>query len=239
LQSSLSARLRLTDDFYSYYREVVKDTFESLAAKDPELASSLEGRVEIMKASQLLIHRGLVTCFFSDHPAELLPRGILAEVIDAARRRPAPSTEKIYEALKDLFATINEGTPDDAELEVFGYNGGLFQPHPIIDRVRLNDALFVRSHRVGKEKVEGIFGFRRFDFFTDLNEHLLGRIFEETVRDLEAFHREAPTEAAPAQRIPARGKLGLFYTRENLTNHMAESSLAAIFRALKMITQQE
>lgn len=239
LQSSLSARLRLTDDFYSYYREVVKDTFDSLAAKEPDLASGLEGRVELMRASQLLIHRGLVTCFFSDHPAELLPRGILAEVIDAARRRPAPSTEKIYEAVKDLFATINAGTPHGAELEVFGYNGGLFQPHPIVDRVRLDDALFVRSYRVGDDTAEGIFGFRRFDFFTDLNEHLLGRIFEETVRDLEAVHYEAPIEATADQRVLAHGKLGLFYTRENLTNHMAEKSLAAIFMDLKLRTQKE
>ncbi|MBI4394029.1 MAG: N-6 DNA methylase [Euryarchaeota archaeon] len=237
LQNSLSARLRLTDEFYAYYRQIVRDSYSALSRAKPELAHTEQGRIDLVKASQQLIHRGLMTCFFSDHPAELLPHGLLGRVIESAASRPSVSSDRIYEDVKDLFRAIDVGTAATSATRVYGYNGGLFQAHAILDGVRIPDGLFLKDYKVGDEKVHGIFGFRKFDFYTDFNEHLLGRIFEESVGDLEAVHKSSTT-AATVEAALTREKFGLYYTREGLTNFLAQKAFETIFTDLASETMR-
>ena len=236
LRSSLSERLKLTEEFYDYYRTVVHDTYLGIAEQLPELEESSRGRGELIKASQQLIHRGLVTCYFSDHPAELLPPRALDKVILSALNLPSLSETRVYQALKDFFSCLDMGSPQHYPLDVYGYDGGLFRRHPIVDEIGLPDRLFTRPYEVGDRKVNGILGFRVFDFHADLNEHLLGRIFEESVGDMEDIHRVLESSADPMGALERRRSYGLFYTREGLATFLAEKALEDILAEARALT---
>ncbi|MFQ5910937.1 MAG: class I SAM-dependent DNA methyltransferase, partial [Thermoplasmata archaeon] len=228
LRSSLSQRLKLTEDFYDYYRRIVHDTYLEMARHLPELAGTPKGRGDLVRASQLLIHRGLVTCYFSDHPAELLASRALDRVVESALTLPSLSQTRVYDAVKDFFACLDKGSPDHYPLPVYGYDGGLFKDHPIIDSIDLPDSLFTNAYQIGERRVDGIFGFRVFDFHADLNEHLLGRIFEESVGDMESIHEALETTMDPMDGLERRRSYGLFYTREGLASFLAERALEDI-----------
>lgn len=225
LRSSLSQRLRLTEDFYDFYRRIVHDTYLEAADRLPDMAESSKGRSRLVRASQLLIHRGLVSCYFSDHPSELLPSRALDKVIESALAVPSLSKTRVYDAVKDFFACLDTGSPDHYPLPIYGYDGGLFKKHPVADSIDLPDDLFTRTYRIGDRSVDGILGFRVFDFHADLNEHLLGRIFEESVGDMEAIHEVLDTATDPLDGLERRRDYGLFYTREGLASFLAEKAL--------------
>lgn len=225
LEHNLEERIQLTETFYEHYLDILTDTYEALKEERPDLSETAEGKETLLRKSQKLIHRGLAICYFSDHPAGLLPSRLLDRIINAAIDLPTLSDDQIYEALKDLFVCLNEGAPETYELDIFGYDGGLFEPDPVLGDISLPDELFLSEYTIGDEVVEGIYGFRNFDFGTDLNEHLLGHIFQESVSDLEAAYENIRDEDDPVEGIQARDEYGLFYTREVLTEYLAEKAL--------------
>lgn len=239
LRVSLSERLKLTDDFYAFYRQVISDTYGKMASARPDLAQTPEGRAQLVQASQLLTHRGLVVCFFSDHPAELLPPQTLDRIIGAALELPSLSHTRVYDALDDFFQCLDKGSPKNYSIPIFGYDGGLFQPHPVLDSMTLSDSLFTKSYTIGTRRVDGIFGFRVFDFHTDLNEHLLGRIFEESVGDLEVIHDALQVSEDPLRGLETRREYGLFYTREGLANFVSERAIRDVLVDVRAQTQRD
>lgn len=225
LDHNISERIKLTDNFYHFYRQAIQDVYSTISEQLPEIAKTQEGRLQIIHSSQNLIHRGLVTCFFSDHPARLLPQNILKNILEHGKGLPVLNKNKIYPLLRALFTCIDQGSPEEYPFDIFGYNGGLFAHDPILDNNILPDSLFNKKYKIGNRIIEGIFGFHVFDFHSDLNEHLLGKIFEETISDLEQIHTNISKDVGPFYGIETRKNYGLFFTREVLTDYVAKCAI--------------
>jgi len=224
MATNLSERLELTEDFYEFYRDAVEDVYEAIAEDRPGLVDTNEGQLEAIQSAQTFIHRGLVICFFSDHPSQLLPEDLLADVIERGKNLPALSGEKIYPLIKDLFRVIDTGSPDDYPYDIFGYDGGLFEEDDVLMSVSLLDELFTDEYEIGDTEIEGVFGFHAYDFHQDLNEHVLGRIFEESVSDIEQVRANlAEGDSNPFS--GSRGDYGLYFTREGLAEYVAEHAI--------------
>lgn len=221
MAQNLSERLELTEDFYSFYRTAVEDVYEAIIDERPELSETNDGQLEAVQAAQTFIHRGLVICFFSDHPSQLLPEDLLEEVIEQGRNMLSISDRNIYPLLRDLFRVIDTGSPDEYPYDIFGYDGGLFEENDILQSVTLPDELFSDEYEIGDETIEGVYGFHEYDFHRDLNEHVLGRIFEESVGDIEQV-RANLSNGGDNPFSGDRGDYGLYFTREGLTEFVAQ-----------------
>jgi hypothetical protein len=54
------------------------------------------------------------------------------EILAGARRQPGPNPHKVYDALKNLFREVDGGSPPASGIKLYGYNGELFKPHPLL-----------------------------------------------------------------------------------------------------------
>jgi len=124
MAQNLSERLDLTEYFYQFYREAVEDVYEAIAEERPDIVDTNEGQLEAIQSAQTFIHRGLVICFFSDHPSELLPEGLLADVLERGKNLPTLSGDKIYPLIHDLFRVIDTGAPDEYPYDISGTTAG-------------------------------------------------------------------------------------------------------------------
>ncbi len=229
LKQKLSERQSLTEGFYQFYRGAVEDIYETIAENNPELVETTEQQLRVVQSAQKFIHRGLVICFFSDHPSELLPRNLLKEIMETGESLPRINRPKIYPLLKDLFRTIDVGSPEHYPYDIYGYDGGLFEEDEILTSIELPDEIFQKTYEIKSDgeveyTIEGVFGFYALNFHSDLNEHVLGRIFEESVGDIEQVRKNlAEDEDNPFS--GTREEYGLYFTREGLTEFVTQQAI--------------
>jgi type I restriction-modification system DNA methylase subunit len=141
--------------------------------------------------------------------------------------------------LKDLFWCINTGETENYPYDIFGYNGGLFAQDPILSEAELPDDLFTRDYEVGEDTINGVFGFYTYDFRDDLNEFVIGRIFEESITDFEQIHASILQGDEPFVEAEARDDYGVFFTREGLTEFIAGQVMDDILRERRENIREE
>jgi len=180
---SAAAWLQAREKFYGVYYEIRSDLFDAVSQAAAAL-SPAPSKDEVLQAVQRLLDRMLFIYYCEDHPEHLVPDHTVKKVTDAARVLPGPSTHKAYDHIKALFKEIDAGSPSGSGLALPGYNGELFKDQRVIDHIDLSDALNEKPYYVRDDSgkvartIRGVWGLHEYDFWTELNEHLLGRIFE-------------------------------------------------------------
>jgi len=149
-------------------------------------------------------------------------------VVDAASRLPGPNPHKVYDHLKALFREVDTGSSQASGIALSAYNGELFKFHPIVDVIDLPDTLshqsFEANMRDGTRRVvRGVWGFEGYDFWRELDEHLLGSLFEQSLSDAVALRSGSPITLA--QRLAERRRHGIYYTHAILAEYSVEGTL--------------
>jgi len=140
-------QLEIRDSFYGAYYLIRNDLFRALE-KSCKLAGFKATRENLLEATQRLLDRLLFIFYCEDNPQQLIPRGTLKRVTEAAATLPGPSAHKVYTHLKSLFREIDVGSTAESGVEVTGYNGELFKDHWILDHIELPDTLNRRDYSV-------------------------------------------------------------------------------------------
>ena len=228
-EKSAAQQLEVRDSFYQAYYEIRADLYQAIKAAAHDLSPRPDRRA-LLEATQRLLDRLVFMFFCEDHPQQLIPRGTVERVCDAARLMPGASNSKVYTALKSLFREVDAGSPPGNKIRIYGYNGELFKRHPVIDEIelpdRLHDQLYVTREAKGRQRrIEGVWGLHEYDFWTELNEHLLGHIFEQSLSDLSHVGVEGAGSAA--ERLKERKKGGIYYTSSILSDFLANSAIQA------------
>ncbi len=230
LSKSVSRQLEVRDSFYDVYYQIRVDLLDAVEEASEELPG-VPSRSQVLRATQRLLDRMLFLYYCEDNPERLIPSNTVKGFTEGARRRPGPSTCKVYTDLKALFREIDEGSPPSAEVRLASYNGELFKPDPIIDIIDLPDKLHDTLYplKIGDDlrHVQGVWGLYEFDFWRELNEHLLGHIFEQSLSDMQAL---AEGQALPPDRLRQRKKHGIYYTSELLSDYLTSQALDALLR---------
>ena len=114
---------------------------------------------------------------------------------------------------KVFFEKIDKGFTHEVDhsKDIFAYNGGLFKPDETLDNIKVGD----------KVLLEHCPKLANYDFASQISVDILGRIFENSLTEIEEVQNEIENEKngikQKSSNIGKRKKDGVFYTPEYIT----------------------
>jgi hypothetical protein len=229
-QESISAGRDLTEGFYGLYKAVQQDLIACLQGQPVSAGMSA---TQLYGKTHKLLNRVLFVAFCEDHPAELVPRNTLRQLVQRARADGHAGA--YWREYRALFSALNTGGGVNG-VALNAFNGGLFAHEPYFDAIQIPNALFERRFRVGRGRrqsleIVGIFGFDVYDFAEDLNEQALGAIFEQSLKDISS----GPARVRGFGEIEVTNQKvgGVYYTPREISSHLVGGALALAFDRLQ------
>lgn len=230
---------RLEDKFYEEYRDYRKVLYDNIKLQPLDGASARDK----LRVAQKLLDRLVFVMFTEDmggrvaFPPHLLRDMLARESMD---RFYEPQDTRIWQNLRRLFQTMDEGGAigDDT---IHRFNGGLFEPDPLIDRLELPNHLFcVRGQArneatVAAEKNTLLYLSTTYNFAADgdtknsLGLYTLGHIFEQSLIDLEILEAEAENRLSLSV-ITKRKRDGVYYTPEHIVRRIIDETIGTLLR---------
>lgn len=169
LKQSGLAEKEITRQLYTDYKSWRINLLIALLQNTGRSAETL------IEPVQKLLDRVLFIAFAEDR--SLLPPKSLA---NAWKHRDPYNPRPIWENFLGLFRAIDKGNP---QLGIPAYNGGLFAPDPILDKLPISDESCRMFDALGE-----------YDFADDVSVTVLGHIFEQSISDLEHLKELACTD---------------------------------------------
>jgi hypothetical protein len=223
-ESSETTGRDLTKKFYVQYANMRQDAFGRLCQKNPAVAPKA-----ILACTQKVLDR-ILFCAFCEDRGLLPPDTITKAYQHRDPYRPRP----IWENFCGLFQAINEG---NETLGIPAYNGGLFAPDAVLERIQVPDAVcdyfrdlgqydYRPAHEAAIDAEEDTAG-------TLVDVDILGHIFEQSITDLEKIRAELEEATAPldAEKHKSRRKKeGAFYTPAFITRYNVRQALGGVLR---------
>lgn len=213
----------ITDALYADYKELREILISSVRHEMP----NVDGLAAIATA-QTILDRVLFTAFAED--TGLLPRHILEKAFEHSDPfNPRP----VWDNFKGLFSSIDKG---NKVISVPPYNGGLFAPDPIIDRLTIPDSVCEKFKDIGA-----------YDFNSEVSVTVLGRIFEQSITDVERLKAKVRgEEIEPAKKSGTTGRRkrdGVVYTPDFIARFIVSQTLSVhlgeIFSSIVMEHSQK
>lgn len=186
--------------FYNEYKKIRIDIFENMKNNNPEISELV-----IIEKVQKLLDRFLFICFCED-------KGLIPENSYSNLVKRGEILEDIFESFKSFCNWINTGNKSK---NIPYFNGGLFKPDSVLDNLIVDDEVFRKLEKIAD-----------YDFDSDLNESILGHIFEQSVSDIEELKKTSQNEEFD-KKESKRKKDGIFYTPKYITKYIVESTMNA------------
>lgn len=216
LQQSKEADKAISARLYEEYKDLRERLIHGVTAEGLD-------SVAAVGAAQKILDRVLFAAFAEDQG--LLPRNTLNETYKAKNPyKPLP----IWENFKGLFRAIDEGSE---ALGISRYNGGLFKHDPQIDDLHLPDSVCQQFAKLGE-----------YDFASEVSVTVLGRIFEQSVSDIEKLlaHARGEVEEEKTSGVSGRRKRdGIVYTPDYIAQFIVEKTLGTHVEELFRKTMAE
>ena len=190
----------IENKFYNEYKKIRIDIFENMKNNNPEVSELV-----IIEKVQKLLDRFLFICFCEDKG--LIPNNSYSSLV-----KRGEIIEDVFESFKSFCNWINTGNKSK---NIPHFNGGLFKPDYILDNLFVDDEVFRKLEKIAD-----------YDFESDLNESILGHIFEQSVSDIEELKKISLHEEFN-KKESKRKKDGIFYTPKYITKYIVETVMNA------------
>ena len=201
----------LADGTASEEHEITDEFYALFAEARLELADQFEGRGLARRDAVLWAQKFLIRLAFIFFAADRRLVGELSfeERMRAAAANPTARSTKACAELLDLFEAFDAG---DATLGVHAFNGGLFADEPP------SQAKFPDILPDGQKNpvIDALIRMEGYDFDEVVGVHILGRIFEQSVSDIEGMLGDRPA---------ARKAEGIYYTPEYVTDYLCRRAV--------------
>ncbi|WP_456082694.1 Eco57I restriction-modification methylase domain-containing protein [Leptotrichia sp.] len=184
--------------FYNEYKTIRLHIFENMRKNNPTVNENI-----IIEKVQKLLDRFLFICFCEDKG--LLPNEIFYKTLEKGK-----NFGDIFEVFKMLCSWINLG---NARKNIAHFNGGLFKSDDVLDGLYVDNEVFEEMRKISD-----------YDFDSELNENILGHIFEQSVSDIEELKKFVSGEEFDSKKSK-RKKDGIFYTPKYITKYIVENSI--------------
>ncbi len=198
LRETDSAYKAVTNDLYAEYkalRERLIDFLRNTGEDGPGLDA-----LKAIEVAQKLLDRILFIAFAQR--TDLMTDRLLKQASELINNfAPQP----LWNNFLGLFRAVDVGSP---RLGIPAYNGGLFANDPVADAIVVPDHLAVEIAKLGE-----------WDYRREVPVTVLGRLFEQSITDIEALKSGAP----PA--VSKRKREGVVYTPDSITRFLVEQTV--------------
>ena len=184
--------------FYNEYKTIRLHIFENMRKNNPTVNENI-----IIEKVQKLLDRFLFICFCEDKG--LLPNEIFYKTLEKGK-----NFGEVFEVFKILCSWINLG---NARKNIAHFNGGLFKSDGVLDGLYVDNEVFEEMRKISD-----------YNFDSELNENILGHIFEQSVSDIEELKKFVSGEEFDSKKSK-RKKDGIFYTPKYITKYIVENSI--------------
>ena len=218
---SVSSEDQITNALYRDYSLFKRELFADILKQNPagEGTDEREWQLLLFKKTQKLLDRMLFIFFAED--CGLLPPNSMVQIIDQWEQlKEIDEYRPFYDRVKKYFGYMNTGFKGK-KYEVFAYNGGLFKPDDVLDRIKISDDLLAHHCRRLSE----------YDFKSDVDVNILGHIFENSLSEIEDVTQQITNGQAPS--TSKRKQDGVFYTPQYITKYIVEQTVGRLCAAKK------
>jgi len=220
---SVSQEEIITKNLYKDYSQFKRELYHNLVALNVGFEP-----VALYEKSQKLLDRFLFIFFAEDR--NLLPTNLIFRINKEWQQlRDMRIDVSLYERYKMYFNDLNSGAkvtlPAFSESvavtkevhQIFAYNGGLFQPDDILNRVKIDDELLFKY----TEKLSN------YDFESDVDVNILGHIFENSLNELDEIKAQLEGQEIDKTKTK-RKKDGVFYTPKYITKYIVDNTIGKL-----------
>ena len=166
----------------------------------------------LIEKSQKLLDRFLFIAFCEDK--NIIPANSYKTMVLSSNENVTK-----HELFTMLCSNIDKGNKKKG---INKFNGGLFKYDEILDDLVLDDVIFTELITLAD-----------YDFNTDVDENILGRIFEQSISDLEELKNDA-LGIETDKKKGKRKKDGVFYTPSRITRGIVEKSIGEYLNDKKL-----
>ena len=166
----------------------------------------------LIEKSQKLLDRFLFIAFCEDK--NIIPANSYKTMVLSSNENVTK-----HELFTMLCRNIDKGNKKKG---INKFNGGLFKYDEILDDLVLDDVIFTELITLAD-----------YDFKTDVDENILGRIFEQSISDLEELKNDA-LGIETDKKKGKRKKEGVFYTPSRITRGIVEKSIGEYLNDKKL-----
>ncbi|MCV0427041.1 MAG: N-6 DNA methylase [Roseibium sp.] len=250
----------LENTFYKDYRAFRERLYEALVESNPDF-SGTKGR--LVRLAQKILDRCIFIFFCEDmgsalnYPPQLL-RNLL--INDSRDEFYDPEEHTIWDRLKSLFKSMNEGAPF-RQHKINQFNGGLFAEDPELNALEIPNRVFcvpgqgeneasLNAHKETLLYLSAAYNYASEGLNTDhghepipgdsaktdpsksLGLYTLGRIFEQSITELEILEAKADGLLSINEESK-RKRDGVFYTPEWVVEKVVHHTISPLFHELK------
>lgn len=228
---------KLEGEFYERYKAVRDRLYNNITVANP-------GGTEIrrLRLAQKLLDRFIFAFYCEDMGGRMLfPPQFVRDFLTGRSREPFYDADggELWAFFKRLFAAMNTGGALGA-VTLPHINGGLFAPDPEIEALSLPNHVFAAPGQganeasLERDRDTLFYLCARYDYAgrgaarDSLNLYTLGRIFEQSITELE--YRAGELEGRPSiAKLSKRKRDGVYYTPEWAVNYLVEETLGPWF----------
>ncbi|HEX9658826.1 MAG TPA: type IIL restriction-modification enzyme MmeI, partial [Rhodothermales bacterium] len=234
----------IENEFYREYRAFRDRLYNVLVTYNQDFHGT---RGKLVRLAQRILDRCLFVMYCEDmgevlaFPHQLLRNFLIHVSLDEYYE---PNGPDVWQRLKSLFDAMNTGGTFPPGSRINCFDGGLFEHDPDLD------ALFIPNH-VFCERGQGqneasLHGAKntllylaaaynyaaKGDASDSLGLYTLGRIFEQSITELEILEAEAEGRES-LNKVNKRKRDGVYYTPERVVEKIVQESLGARLKDLK------
>jgi len=230
--------------FYLEYRAYRESIFKALVEANPDFHGT---RGKLVRLAQRFLDRCLFILFCEDmgqtlkYPPNLLRDLLIALSQDKYYR---PDDNAAWERVKTLFESMRDGSPF-YDKPINRFNGGLFESYPDLENLRIPTRVFCAKGQgespesIRRHKDTLLYFSTSYNFGTktttrerSIDLYTLGRIFEQSITELEFMEAEAEGRESIAN-LSKRKRDGVYYTPEWVTHYIVEETVGARLQDLR------
>lgn len=259
IQQQQFSQRKLENTFYREYRDYRAYLYGVLLRHNDENSGRFPGtRGRLVRLAQKLIDRCIFVFFCEDMGRVLkFPPQLLRDFLSARSTDKYfdPEGGAIWEDLRALFRALNEGLAFGGE-QLNPFNGGLFAPDPDLDRLRIPNIAFCEQGQAQSQaslscnKRTLLYLSAAYNYATGWAEGLasadadgadptrslglytLGRIFEQSITELEILEAEADGRPS-VNKLSKRKRDGVYYTPEWVIERIVAETIGRRLADLK------
>ena len=193
---------KIKKEFYNKYKEVREKIFSIL-----KLDNDSTGTDILIEKTQKLLDRFLFIKFAEATNPNLLPKNIYKKYINGT---VINGNVKKFQGFKLLCDGIDVGNKEE---DINGYNGGLFKRDKELEKLIIKNEIFDELEQLAK-----------YDYSSDLNENILGHVFEKSMTDLEKLKANQNNENYD-KKVGNQKRTGAFYTPKYIVQYIVKNAI--------------